>query len=166
MATDSESGTFLGRGNLKNQRGDTVSAQELYGKSVGLLFCDGSSPRCCSIIPFLIQFYNSVNGQGTMPKIEIVYVSCDATRETFDNNVRRMPWLHLDFNDPLLPVLRHRYNVIECDADYGSFNSVEIPSIIVVNSHGSEIQRFALYHGREQSAQALRRWDWRNCLFA
>lgn len=119
---------------LLNQRGETVNSAELRGKSVGLLFCDGSSPVCLSILPFLIQvnirynssgnfsqFYNSVNCGGLIKKIEIVYVSCDETRETFERNILRMPWLHLDFDDTVRPILRHRYNVMAVDTAYGKF---------------------------------------------
>ncbi|KAK1936064.1 hypothetical protein X943_001238 [Babesia divergens] len=151
---------------LLDQRGETVSSAELRGKSVGLLFCDGSSPVCLSILPFLIQFYNSVNCGGLIKKIEIVYVSCDETRETFERNILRMPWLHLDFDDTVRPILRHRYNVMAVDTAYGSFSSMEIPSIVVVDNRGGEVQRFPLYHGREESNQVLKRWDWRNSAFA
>ncbi|ORM39634.1 Nucleoredoxin [Babesia sp. Xinjiang] len=171
METDNSEDQVIGNmlfeeGTLKNQRGEIVPVAQLMGKSVGLLFCDGSSPLCLSTVPFLIQFYNSVNCKGLMQKIEIVYISCDDTREAFEKNIRRMPWLHVDYEDKLLPILRHRYNVIDAATEYGSFNAVEIPSIIVVNNRGNEIQRFPLYHGRDQSAQTLRRWDWRNCIYA
>lgn len=48
----------------------------------------------------------------------------------------------------------------------GSFSSMEIPSIVVVDNRGGEVQRFPLYHGREESNQVLKRWDWRNSAFA
>ncbi|GIX65403.1 DNAJ-like molecular chaperone protein, putative [Babesia caballi] len=66
------------------------------------------------------QYYNSVNGQGLMQKVEIVYVSCDTEREAFRRNVQRMPWLHIDFDDGQLPALRHKYNVIDSNTGYGT----------------------------------------------
>ncbi|GFE55619.1 SNARE associated Golgi protein [Babesia ovis] len=123
MDTDSASErvtppSLFAEDSLKNQRGESVPLSDLAGKSVGLLFCDGSSPICLSTMPFLIQFYNSVNGNGLMQKIEIVYVSCDDSQEAFQRNVRRMPWLHLDYNDRLLAILRNKYNVIDGATDY------------------------------------------------
>lgn len=42
-------------GTLKNQRGEVIPHKQLDGKSVALLFCDGSSPKCLAILPLLIQ---------------------------------------------------------------------------------------------------------------
>eukprot|EP00371_Babesia_bovis_P000832 XP_001609479.1 hypothetical protein [Babesia bovis T2Bo] len=104
---------------LKNQRGEVVPLADLAGKSVGLLFCDGDTPICLATMPLIIQFYNSINGQGLAKKIEIVYISCDESQEAFERNIRRMPWLHIDYNDRILAVLRNRYNVIDPGTEYG-----------------------------------------------
>ncbi|KAK1443240.1 hypothetical protein BgAZ_201160 [Babesia gibsoni] len=150
---------------LYNQRGEAVPTEELKGMSVGLLFCNGTNPSCLSILPFLIQYYKSVNGGSPLKKIEIVYISCDGTKESFDRNVKRMPWLHLAHDDAMNSVLKRRYNVTDVEGNYGCSSAMEIPSIVVIDHLGVEIQRFPLYHGREESNQLLRRWDWRSSTF-
>ncbi|KAK2197636.1 bifunctional Thioredoxin-like superfamily/Thioredoxin-like fold [Babesia duncani] len=152
-------------GTLRNQQDEVVSSANLNGKSVAILFCDGSSPRCLTVVPLLINYYKTINSGGLLQKIEIVYVSCDDNRQSYEENIKRMPWLHLEFDDHYAHSLKQRYNIKDTSMEYGTFDSMEIPSLVVVTSNGSEVQRFHLCHGREDSQKALHRWDWRNTPF-
>lgn len=63
--------------------------------------------RCCSSV----QFYRTVNEGGSHQKIEVVFVSADKDERAFQDHVKHMPWLVIDFNDPLRTILLRHFRV-------------------------------------------------------
>lgn len=154
-------------GSLKNANNTEISEGHLRGKSVALYFADGRDPKCRSFLPFLLQYYKTVNESGSSQKIEIIYVSCDKDAESFIEHRSHMPWLHIDFNDPLTDVLRKHFRVMrEREVPlYGSGPRSGVPSLVVIGSDGREEQFLHITAGREEGERAILRWDWRNTIF-
>ncbi|XP_026194178.1 probable nucleoredoxin 1 [Cyclospora cayetanensis] len=92
-------------------RYEPVGMDQLWGRSVALLFSAGCHPKCASFVPFLIQFYKNVNEEGGGPKVEVIYISLDNDEEAFENSRRTMPWLSLQYSSPLRDRLMKRYRL-------------------------------------------------------
>ena len=65
----------------------------------------------CVCVCACMQFYKNVNESGDQPKIEIVYISLDSSREAYEESRRCMPWLSLQYNSPLRNRLIKRYKL-------------------------------------------------------
>lgn len=154
-------------GSLKNANNTVISEDHLRGKSVALYFGDGSDPKCRSFLPFLLQYYKTVNESGSSQKIEIIYVSCDKDKKSFIEHRSHMPWLHVELNDPLTDVLRKHFRVLrEHEVPlYGSGPRSGVPSVVIIGSDGREEQFLHVAAGREEGERAILRWDWRNTVF-
>lgn len=154
-------------GSLKNANNTIISEDHLRGKSVALYFGDGGDPKCRSFLPFLLQFYKTINESGSSQKIEVIFVSCDRDMKSFIEHRSHMPWLHIDPNDPLTDVLRKHFRVMrEYEVPlYGSGPRSGVPSVVVIGSDGREEQFLHITSGREEGERAILRWDWRNTIF-
>jgi nucleoredoxin len=64
---------------------------------VCLYFAAKSSPPCRIFTPVLKEFYNEVNMLGKV--MEIIYVSRDSKKETFEDFFQKMPWLAIPLNE-------------------------------------------------------------------
>lgn len=62
---------------------------------VCLFFGAGWCPICQTFLPKLIEFYNEVNIEEKV--LEIIYISKDKTKEDFDEFIKEMPWLCMEF---------------------------------------------------------------------
>lgn len=135
-----------------------VSKAALFGKSVALLFSALSHPKCTNFIPFLKQFYKNVNEAGQYPKIEIIFVSMDGSKEDYIANRNNMPWLSVEYNSPLQRGLINKFDVkafLPGRSD-GRFLGKGIPKLIVVGHEGQPIHWLPCEH---QSPNVLREWD-------
>lgn len=52
-----------------------------------------------------------MNEGGSHQKIEVVFVSADKDERAFQDHVKHMPWLVIDFNDPLRTILLRHFRV-------------------------------------------------------
>ncbi|PFH38572.1 PDI family protein [Besnoitia besnoiti] len=155
-------------GSLKNCNNTVVSQSHLKGKSVALYFADGADPKCTSFLPFLLNFYRTINEGGSNQKIEVIFVSLDRDRQAFEHHRSHMPWLSIDLENPLTDVLKRHFRVMkeyEVPA-YGYGSRTGVPCVVVVGSDGREAQFLPVSSGREEGDRALLRWDWRNTRFS
>lgn len=154
-------------GSLRNANNTPICEAHLRGKSVALFFADGGDAKCRSFLPFLLQYYRTLNESGSKQKIEIIFVSCDRDVTSFKNTVSHMPWLHIEFGNPLIDILRRHFGVMrEHDVPlYGTGARTGVPCLIVIGSDGREEQFLHVSNGREEGERAILRWDWRNTVF-
>lgn len=80
-----------------------VPISELEGKMVGLYMSLGSFRSCQNFTPKLIEFYRSLKEKGE--SFEIVLVSLDDDKESFQRQFVNMPWLTIPFGDKALEKL-------------------------------------------------------------
>ncbi|KAL8432042.1 hypothetical protein Efla_003483 [Eimeria flavescens] len=153
-------------GSLKDANGCVVSQRHLIGKSVGLYFADGRNAKCTSFLPFLLQFYKTVNEGGSHQKIEVIFVSVDESEEAFKDHIKHMPWLTIDYNDPLRHILLRHFRLKDaCLPTQGQPPRAALPALIVVGADGRDAQFLQVSGGRDEGERALLRWDWRNTKF-
>ncbi|EPR64361.1 PDI family protein [Toxoplasma gondii ME49] len=155
-------------GSLKNSNNTVIPQSHLKGKSVALYFADGADPKCASLLPFLLNYYRTMNEGGANQKIEIIFVSLDRDREAFESHRAHMPWLSIDLENPLTEILKRHFRVMkEYEVPtYGYGSRTGVPSVIVIGSDGREAQFLPICSGLEEGDRALLRWDWRNTKFA
>lgn len=154
-------------GSILDANNSVIPQSHLRGKSVGLYFARASDPRCAAFLPFLLNFYRRLNEGGSNQKIEIIFVSMDENREAFEKHRANMPWLSVDFENPLTVILRRHFRVVSRSEipTYGYGSATGIPSVIIIGSDGHEAQILPVSSGREEGERALMRWDWRNTRF-
>lgn len=154
-------------GSLRNSNNTVISQDHLRGKSVALYFADGGDPKCTAFLPFLLQFYRTINEGGEFQKIEIIFVSLDKERNSFEKHRSHMPWLHIDLEDPLTDVLKKHFRVLrEYEVPlYGYGPRCGVPCVVVIGGDGREAQFLHVCGGRDEGERALLRWDWRNTRF-
>lgn len=154
-------------GSLRDCNGQVISQDHLIGKSVALYFADGKDPKCTSFLPFLLQFYKTVNEAGNHQKIEIIFVSLDTDQKSFESHRSHMPWLNIELADPLTQILKRHFRVIkEYEIPlFGAGPKCGLPCVVVIGSDGREAQFLHVNSGRDEGERALLRWDWRNTKF-
>lgn len=155
-------------GSLRNINDTVVSEKHLVGKSVALFFSNGADPKCRAFLPFLQQYYKTINEGGSNQKIEIIFVSDDPDRKSFEDHKKHMPWLYIDIADPLTDVLKKHFRVLQSNEIplYGSGPRSTVPCIIVIGSDGREAQLLHICSGREEGEKGLLRWDYRNNIYS
>ncbi|CBZ53452.1 conserved hypothetical protein [Neospora caninum Liverpool] len=155
-------------GSLKNCNNTIIPQSHLKGKSVALYFADGADPKCASFLPFLLNYYRTINEGGSNQKVEVIFVSLDRDRKSFESHRSHMPWLSVDLENPLTEVLKRHFRVMkEYEVPtYGYGSRTGVPCVIVIGSDGREAQFLPISSGREEGDRALLRWDWRNTKFA
>ncbi|RLN23842.1 putative nucleoredoxin 2 [Panicum miliaceum] len=75
----------------------SVHFAELDGKIIGLYFAANWYPRCEAFTPVLAAAYQQIKGRGA--GFEVVLVSCDEDRPSFERFHRTMPWPAVPFGD-------------------------------------------------------------------
>eukprot|EP00045_Choanoeca_perplexa_P001209 m.18388 g.18388 ORF g.18388 m.18388 type:complete len:166 (-) comp10800_c0_seq1:115-612(-) len=85
---------FLGS-EFVNSKGETVSAESLQGKIVGIYFSAHWCPPCRGFTPKLAEFYKSLQASGK--PFEIIFVSSDRSPQEFGSYLQEMPWLAVPF---------------------------------------------------------------------
>ncbi|PUZ54399.1 hypothetical protein GQ55_5G128800 [Panicum hallii var. hallii] len=89
--------SVLTMGSLVSPSGNEVHFAELDGKIIGLYFAANWYPRCEAFTPVLAAAYQQLKGRGA--GFEVVLVSCDEDRPSFERFHRTMPWLAVPFGD-------------------------------------------------------------------
>lgn len=59
------------------------------------------------------QFYLTTNASSERPSVEIVYVSLDEDRETFERARSMMPWCSVEYDSDVRRNLINRYHVTD-----------------------------------------------------
>ncbi|KAK1549475.1 hypothetical protein Q3G72_002642 [Acer saccharum] len=88
---------------LISSDGKEVPISELEGKMVGLYMSLGSFRSCQNFTPKLVDFYKCLKEKGE--SFEIVYVSFEDDKESFEKDFTNMPWLAIPFGDKALQKL-------------------------------------------------------------
>ncbi|KEG01809.1 thioredoxin-like protein 1, putative [Plasmodium vinckei vinckei] len=155
-------------GSLKNINNTVVNEKHLVGKSVALFFSNGSDPKCRAFLPFLQQYYKTINEGGSSQKIEIIFVSVDPDRTSFEDHKKHMPWLYIDIADPLTDILKKHFRVMNAYEVpfYGSGPRSDVPCLVVIGSDGREAQLLHVCSGREEGEKGVLRWDFRNNIYS
>ncbi|KAL5783551.1 hypothetical protein ACOSP7_008580 [Xanthoceras sorbifolium] len=83
--------------------GKLVPISELEGKLVGLYVSLGPFRACQKFTPKLVDLYRSLKEKGE--SFEVVYVSLEDDKESFENEFMKMPWLAIPFGDKSLKKL-------------------------------------------------------------
>ncbi|KYO00172.1 putative thioredoxin-like protein 1 [Plasmodium gaboni] len=154
-------------GSLKNINNTVVNEKHLFGKSVAIFFSNGSDPKCRAFLPFLQQYYKTINEGGSSQKIEVIFVSIDPDRKSFEDHKKHMPWLYVDVADPLTDILKKHFRVTNSHEVpfYGSGPRSDVPCLMVVGSDGREAQLLHICSGRDEGEKGLLRWDFRNNIY-
>ncbi|XP_026190825.1 probable nucleoredoxin 1-1 [Cyclospora cayetanensis] len=108
-----------------------------------------------------------VNEGGSHQKIEVIFVSADRDEKAYLDHVKHMPWLVVDYNDPLRTILLRHFRV-EKESNIPSKSqgpSAGIPALVIVGADGMNAQFLQVCGGRDEGERALLRWDWRNTKF-
>lgn len=155
-------------GSLRNINDTVVSEKQLVGKSVALFFSNGSDPKCRSFLPFLQQYYRTINEGGSNQKIEIIFVSTDPDRKSFEDHKKHMPWLYIDIADPLTDMLKKHFKVVDTHQVpfYGSGPRSDSPCLMVIGSDGKIAQVLHICTGRDEGEKGILRWDFRSNIYS
>merc|ERR1711998_231198 len=78
--------------------GETVSAEELAGKTLGIYFSAHWCPPCRGFTPQLVETYKKLQAQGK--PFEIIFASSDRDMQSFTEYFAEMPWLAIPQGDP------------------------------------------------------------------
>ncbi|XP_044972867.1 probable nucleoredoxin 2 isoform X1 [Hordeum vulgare subsp. vulgare] len=113
-------------GSLISPSGNEVELPELEGKTIGLYFAANWYPKCEAFTPALAAAYRQLRGRGA--GFEVVFVSCDEDRPSFERFHRAMPWPAVPFGD------------IPCKKSLSDMFQVEgIPRLVVLAPDGAEV---------------------------
>ncbi|KAL1539357.1 protein-disulfide reductase [Salvia divinorum] len=81
---------------LVRSNGDQVKPDSLEGKTVGLYFSASWCGPCQRFTPILVEVYNELQKHHNF---EIVFVSGDEDKESYDAYFSKMPWFAIPFSD-------------------------------------------------------------------
>ncbi|XP_074279120.1 putative nucleoredoxin 2 [Silene latifolia] len=112
-----------------------VPVTSLEGKTIGLYFSAKWCLPCLKFTPKLISIYHKINQMfktrenPEKKEFEIVFVSSDRDKTSFDTYFETMPWLALPFGDPTIKDLVKHFNVRD------------IPSLVIVGPDGKTVTK-------------------------
>lgn len=123
--------SVLPLGSLISPSGNEVQLPELEGKIIGLYFAANWYPKCEAFTPALAAAYHQLKERGA--GFEVVFVSCDEDRSSFERFHRAMPWLAVPFGD------------LRCKKRLSQRFQVEgIPRLVVLAPNGEVIHSDAV----------------------
>ncbi|KAI8021657.1 putative nucleoredoxin 1 [Camellia lanceoleosa] len=105
--------------------GRKVPISELEGKTVGLYFSLSSYKKCQDFTPKLIEVYEKLKRKGE--NFEVVMIPLDEDEESFEQTIRRMPWLSLPFKDKTCKKLARFYELST------------LPALIIIGPDGKTL---------------------------
>ncbi|XP_004291331.1 PREDICTED: probable nucleoredoxin 2 [Fragaria vesca subsp. vesca] len=113
-----------------------VPVASLIGKTVGLYFSAQWCIPCVNFTPRLVSIYNKIKEQMLVgdqqqdgEDFEIVFVSSDRDRTSFEAYFSTMPWLALPFDDPNIKELVKHFDV------------KAIPCLVILGPDGKTVTR-------------------------
>lgn len=154
-------------GSLSTRNGEIADVKRLSGKSVALYFASYDHPKCMSFLPFLKQFYHSINQGSPEGKIEIIFVSLDSTKEKYLQHRSLMPWVSIDYDNDLRTTLRQKYKLKIEDVPArgraaGSAPSTGLPRLLVIGESGEQMHWLQCEHS---GPVILKEWDFHSHRF-
>ncbi|GLJ16450.1 hypothetical protein SUGI_0279920 [Cryptomeria japonica] len=115
------------RDSLITPDGTEVKVAELEGKIVGLYFAAHWYHQCVTFTPVLADIYKQLKERGA--EFEIVFISSDEDRVSFEEYHRTMPWLAVPYSDLKTKKLLNKTFEIEA-----------IPRLIILDVQGKTMQ--------------------------
>eukprot|EP01018_Ginkgo_biloba_P008989 Gb_03891 [translate_table: standard] len=112
---------------LVTNDGKQVKVAELEGKTVGLYFSAHWFPPCQSFNPVLADIYKQLKEKGA--EFEIVFISSDEDRVSFENYHSSMPWLAVPYSDLKTKKMLNQ-----------TFEIEGIPTLIILDTQGKTMQ--------------------------
>lgn len=145
-------------GSLKKATGDVHDWGSLRGKSVALYFGDSTKPKCANFFPYLLQLYKILNENGSSQKVEVVFVPLDPNKETAEKYRKRMPWLSVDFDDPIVDDFKQHFRVMNPPEvpKYGYGPRTGPPTVLVIGSDGRLLRNLDI---ENEAEKGLNKWD-------
>ncbi|KAF8393649.1 hypothetical protein HHK36_021895 [Tetracentron sinense] len=119
LLTDEESDCLVRR------NGDQVPVSELEGKMVGLYFSLSSFRSCRQCTRILVDIYLKLKERGE--RFEVVLITMDKDEESFNNDLKNMPWLALPFGNKSLDKL------------LSYFEPSTIPTLVIIGPDGKTL---------------------------
>ncbi|KAI9098021.1 hypothetical protein K1719_025792 [Acacia pycnantha] len=86
-----------------------VPVSSCKGKTIFLFFSANWCRPCRTLVPLLVELYDTLNKKGK--SIEIIFTSFDHDESGFDQHFKSMPWLAVPFDANLHRRLINRYQV-------------------------------------------------------
>jgi thiol-disulfide isomerase/thioredoxin len=80
---------------LIDAAGNEVSVESLAEHTLGIYASASWCGPCRQFTPSLISFYNEARASGR--KFQIIFVSCDRDKQSFDSYFSKMPWLAIPY---------------------------------------------------------------------
>ena len=80
---------------LIDAAGNQILAESLAGYTLGIYASASWCGPCRQFTPSLIGFYNEARASGR--KFQIIFVSCDRDKQSFDSYFSKMPWFAIPF---------------------------------------------------------------------
>uniref|UniRef100_A0A0D6R0U7 protein-disulfide reductase n=1 Tax=Araucaria cunninghamii TaxID=56994 RepID=A0A0D6R0U7_ARACU len=112
---------------LTTPEGKEVKVAELEGKIVGLYFAAHWYHECQTFTSVLADIYKQLKEQGA--EFEIIFISSDEDRVSFENYHRTMPWFAVPYSD--LKTKKMLNKTFEVEA---------LPCLIMLDKHGKTMQ--------------------------
>lgn len=117
---------------MANQKGMINAKEALTSpKVIALYFSMHSCPPCRQFTPILASLYEDMD-QSFKGQFEVVFVSCDSSKQAFDKYYAEMPWLALPWGDPRIDSLCNRFGV----------NTV--PRLVILRADGTILEKNAV----------------------
>ncbi|MCO5592449.1 hypothetical protein L7F22_046451 [Adiantum nelumboides] len=110
-----------------NSKFEPVKVDSLEGKTVGLYFSGHWCPPCRKFTPKLKAVYDELKGRGE--QFEVIFVSSDRDKESFEEYYESMPWLALPFNDKAIRSLSQYFDI------------EGIPQLVIIGPNGKTITK-------------------------
>ncbi|GFP80095.1 probable nucleoredoxin 1 [Phtheirospermum japonicum] len=115
-----------------------IPVSDLVGKNILLYFSAARCRSCEAFLPKLIQAYHEINKNENL--LEVIFISSDRDKTSFDEHFSKMPWLAIPFGDKLC-------------REYlsSSFKVSGIPTVVAIGSDGkivsTEARQLIMSHG-------------------
>ncbi|KAJ6771477.1 THIOREDOXIN [Salix koriyanagi] len=124
-----------------DKSGSRVPVSGLVGKNILLYFSAQWCPPCRAFLPKLIEAYRTIKAKGSA--FEVIFISSDTDKSTFDEFYSEMPWLALPFGDGRKQILNRKFKI------------EGIPAAVAIGPSGRTITKEARMHLTAYGADAF-----------
>lgn len=121
---------------------------DLVGKNIILYFSAHWCPLCHAFLPKLIKAYHDIKSKDDT-SFEVIFVSNDRDKSSFDKFFKSMPWLALPFGDPRKMLLDRRFKIpgIPSAVAIGpNGRTVNMEARRAITTHGAKAYPFSQEH--------------------
>lgn len=131
------------------------------GISVALFFGSGRVRRCRNFLPYLVNFYRTINESSDRQKVEVIYVSVDESQEEFVDFTQMHPWLFVFPRQELVRPLTQHFGVVaneQAVAQFGHKRQI-LPYLVVIGADGRTLREVDM-DLQPFSEHTLTDWDY------